>query len=909
MSVQLILYPQNQNTTNQFLVDGINFAGLNNTTNYGTAALQPANDAVSVGGNPALILNTWYRYRTTGGAWASVTTPTEASGVLVFSFTAAPSRSGIYQRLNSLTIGQSYTVTVNIAASVGTLRIRTYAGPIFLTTYSASTNATQISTTFVASTPNDTVLIDYQSTSANLNVSSMSVSRTVVTASDEYKGQVICDLYEDEDIPITLSIDDFKNVAEKVQSYSKSFNLPATKRNNQIFTNLFEVTMVQDVYSFNPYIKTPCLLKQDGYILFDGYLRLIDIQDKEAEISYNVNMYSEVIALADVLENRTFQDIDLTELDHIYNKEQIRISWNPSGAGLTYANAGTSGFRNVNSTIKYPFVDWSHQILISNNTGTSGPTFGYPQLTTLEQAFRPFINIKYLINRIFADTDFTWTSTLFDSADFGELYMDFNWGGDTIPTPENTYVARWAKYGTETPNVGTGSFIPFKLVPTSIQPLVSNSTVPPNYQADSTQPNPYIITATSDNEIYNVFFNFRLKNTSGGVISCQAQWLHTSAINGVQPPINLQTVGMTGTFTNGNYMGFFEVELNTDDTLQAQFNGSSGVEQKETTYSTCTFVVSSDTVTSSTLLTLRGETNQWDFLKGIMTMFNIVSLPDKDNPNNINFETYNDVFITNANSSQLDWTTKVDVSEMKLTPLGDLNKKTIFKFADDDDDYVFNVYKDSVGGHLYGSKVYDASGLTLLDGEDEIVAEPFAATVPKPLFPQFPDFVTPAIFSANEDATVFEGFDNAPRIMYNNGKQLTGVSYYIPAQNGLLSENQPNFLQFSHLSTIPTAAGTLDFHFGECQLIQPIGGSVPDNLFNLYWLPYYSELYNPNTRVMTLKVNLSPSDINTFKFYDIIFIKNRTFRVNKIDYKPNDLAVVEFILISNLGNYGTPLLG
>jgi len=65
----------------------------------------------------------------------------------------------------------------------------------------------------------------------------------------------------------------------------------------------------------------------------------------------------------------------------------------------------------------------------------------------------------------------------------------------------------------------------------------------------------------------------------------------------------------------------------------------------------------------------------------------------------------------------------------------------------------------------------------------------------------------------------------------------------------------------------------------------------------LYWLPYYNELYNPDTRIMDLKVNLNPSDINTFKMYDTVFIKNRTFRVNKIDYKPNDLATVEFILI------------
>tara|TARA_R110002110_G_scaffold119989_3_gene294856 strand:+ start:2406 stop:5132 length:2727 start_codon:yes stop_codon:yes gene_type:complete len=908
MSVQLILYPQNQTTTtNQFLVDGINFAGLNFTTNYGTAALQPANDAVSVGGNPALILNTWYRYRTTGGVWASVTTPTEASGVLVFSFTAAPSRSGIYQRLSSLTMGQSYTVTVNISAAVvGILRIRTYSGPMFLTTFSASTNTLQISTTFVASTPNDTVLIDYQSASGNLNIDNISVSQTVVTPADEYEGQVICDLYEDEDIPITLSIDDFKNVAEKVQSYSKSFNLPATKRNNQIFTNLFEVTMVQDVYSFNPYIKTPCLLKQDGFILFQGYLKLIDIQDKEAEISYNVNLYSEVIALADVLENRTFQDIDLTELSHRYNKIQIKATW--TGAP-TYSYANTSGFRGTD-TLKYPFVDWEHQFLVGGSGTGTNATVGFPEMTSLEQAFRPFINIKYLINRIFANTDFTWTSSLFDNADFAKLYMDFNWGADGLPTPENTYIGKWGMFGIQTPNIGNNAWKELRLVPLEFEPAMANvgSEVPPNYQGDSTQPNPYIITATTDNEVYNISHNFRVENTSALLISPDFRWLHTSAINGVQPAINPMSV-LLNVNGNGAYVGNFQVILNTGDTLKAQFNTTTNVRQREGALSTCTFVVSSLTVGSAGLLTLRGETNQWDFLKGIMTMFNIISIPDQDNPNNINFETYNDIFITNAKSSQFDWTTKVDVSEMKLTPLGDLNKKTIFKFADDDDDYTFNVYKNSVGGHLYGSKVYDASGLTLLEGEDEIVAEPFAATVIKPLFPQYPDFITPAVFSSNEDATVFEGFDNAPRIMYNNGVVDTGITYYIPSQGGGSSENQPEILQFSHLSTIPTAAGTLDFHFGECQLIQPVGASVPDNLFNLYWLPYYSELYNPNTRVMTLKVNLSPSDINTFKFYDIIFIKNRTFRVNKIDYKPNELAVVEFILVANLGNSGPPILG
>ena len=49
---------------------------------------------------------------------------------------------------------------------------------------------------------------------------------------------------------------------------------------------------------------------------------------------------------------------------------------------------------------------------------------------------------------------------------------------------------------------------------------------------------------------------------------------------------------------------------------------------------------------------------------------------------------------------------------------------------------------------------------------------------------------------------------------------------------------------------------------------------------------------------MTLKVNLNAGDIATFKFSDKVLIKNRAYRVNRIDYKPHDLSTVEFILIA-----------
>jgi hypothetical protein len=626
----------------------------------------------------------------------------------------------------------------------------------------------------------------------------------------------------------------------------------------------------------------------------------LDIQDKEGEISYNVNLYSEVISFADTLKDKTFSQLDFTELEHAYNKTQIKYSWNDLGTGITYTNSSTSGFRNAFSTVKYPFVDWTHQILIAIPGGT--PTTGNPQLVNLEQAFRPFINIKYLIDRIFQDTEFTYESAFFNEVDFNRLYMDFNWGAENAPVVFNTS--------------GGLARVTDQDLTSSFTTLDFNSGVMPSQFGYASG----VFTAQADGQVYSINYNMNFDRTIFSD-TLSVRWNVNGAI--VNP--------FTSTANSYTYAGnFTSPPLQAGDTIFCEAKSTNGFYDLDQSPIVSTFpptFVNYITATTSVAQTtnevfldaLRGELGQWEFLKGIMTMFNLVASPDKSNPKNIIIEPYKDMFLPSItgtpnffddNSTKLDWTNKIDTTEIKLEVLTDLNKQTVFKFVEDDDDYAFNLYKKSVQGHLYGSQIFDASTTTgnlqsVLEGEEEIIAEPFAATVPKPLMSQFFDFITPSIYSYNADDGTSEGFENSPRIMYNNGiKALTSCDYYIPAQNGLFSEQQSNFLQFSHLTDIPTVVSippvstdTVDFHFGICQLIQPIGNATPNNLFNTYWLPYFNELYNPDTRTMTLKVNLTPGDLNTFNFYDTVFIKNRLFRVNKIDYKPNELATVEFILI------------
>ena len=907
MSVQLIVYPQNYDgipnpistSSTQVVANPTDFTSVTtaNSVSLGSAANIPqaAIDAIQ----PTITSNTW------AYGWATTGSPTDGFnyGIAVFAYSA------LLQKFGNLVVNGVYDLDINWLLNAGsTVTVSIFNGTV-LTSQTSLTSATSASTQFTAPSVNDTtIVISYNAQLGNEVIESVYASFSASQPSGAIQvlgnGQVICDLYEDEDLPLTLSVDDFKNVAEKVQSYSKAFNLPSTKRNNRIFNAIFEVTRSDDGVIFNAYKKTKCVLKQDGFILFEGYLRLLDVTDKEGEISYNVNLYSEVIALADTLKDRAFRDLDFTELTHAYNKSEIKASWEGSyGSGVTYTNPDTSGFRNA-STVKYPFVDWNNQFILADNpAGGAGPTDGNPQLPSLETAFRPFINIKYLVERIFEATPFTFSSDFFNTTNFDDLYMDFNWGADNTPnlTDVNVFDASIDPQATQ--SFATTSYTNLNLdiwyFPTGSGTQVSF--VPPNYNITTNR-----ITSTSSNEQYDISNTYGLRNTSGSNATIECRWLKNSTTE-INYTSQVLSPGQVWQWS-GNIS---ENLVNAGDTLEAQFRASAGssiiqfIATSGVSFPNAIFSVNNLNINNNVILqTLRGELGQWDFLKGLITMFNLVTLVDEDNPNNIIIEPYSDVFINNPDSVQLNWTDKIDVSEMKLTPLTDLNKKTIFKFVEDDDDYSFNQYKNLVGGHLYGSKKFNAGNeFNILDGEEEVIAEPFAATVVKPLMDNFPEFITPAIYAMTEDLES-EGFENSPRIMYNNGIKSTGASYYIPPQNGLTSENQTNFLQFSHLSELPTVTSnppaltdTVDFHFGDCQLTQGAGAPTANNLYSMYWSPYYNELYNPNTRIMTLKVNLTPADINTFKFNDTVYIKNRVFRVNKINYKPNDLATVEFILI------------
>jgi hypothetical protein len=758
-------------------------------------------------------------------------------------------------------------------------------------------------------------------------------------------GQVIVDLYKDESIPLVLSVDNFTNVDEKIASYSKAFLCPATKRNNKIFAHYFDVTRTQnhDPWVFNPYAKTKAIIKDDTVIVFEGWMKLINVQEKNGQISYNINLYSEPTTFCDYLKANTIGALDFNELAHDYDFTNIEASWDSPGLNLTTplpagSYAGAAGATQT-MVMKYPVCNWQGAFELMEITNPADTI----RVNNFEALCRPWLQCKYLLDKMFEATPFSYSSNFLNSAYFKKLFMDFNWGSSSgvlaatfnVQSNEEIGSPSSSTAGTST---GVGSWERM-IFPTMTQEEPAGT----QYVYYDTLTGVFTNLHPGANII--CWGNARFKRTH---YNTEGEWraVKTEFATGIVSTVATGAVHWLESINAGCYVKRFDCDIlpSVDHECGAGYQLSGGImipmeagdeviwefrksggcggmhlsdnsdisnwsyTSYESSYNSDDnnnffFQITGGQATMAFLMQgLRSQMKQYDFWAGIKEMFNLVTMPDKTRPNHLIIEPYNDIFIDNPNSKLWDWTNKIDLTNIKHEPCNKIPKRTIFTYEEDKKDYRLTVYQNALAGYYYGTKVYEAGDqfFSLLTGEKKITAKPFAPTLVAPLSMIHPNFIISHIYGANKEGTEFEPIDNKPRILYDNGLQTmpTGVQILFALYGGWFPHFTSTYGSFSHLNEIPTTPNTVDLNFGECPLVNPVGNSPTDNLFNTYWAPYYNELYNPDTRVLKLKIALTPRDIFEFNFYDRIYIKNREYRVNKIKYNSGTLAQVELILIT-----------
>ena len=133
------------------------------------------------------------------------------------------------------------------------------------------------------------------------------------------------DMYGDEEIVITKNVQDIRDLGKVLSDYSKTFNLPATPRNNEIFQHYYNIDVDGN---FNPHMKAPAQIEAQGVMVENGDLELTAVTvEGNRPASYSVTYFGKVADLKTIFGEDELNVLDISDLDHTLNLTNIILAW------------------------------------------------------------------------------------------------------------------------------------------------------------------------------------------------------------------------------------------------------------------------------------------------------------------------------------------------------------------------------------------------------------------------------------------------------------------------------------------------------------------------------------------------------------------------------------------------------
>ena len=135
------------------------------------------------------------------------------------------------------------------------------------------------------------------------------------------------------------------------------------------------------------------------------------------------------------------------------------------------------------------------------------------------------------------------------------------------------------------------------------------------------------------------------------------------------------------------------------------------------------------------------------------------------------------------------------------------------------------------------------------------------------------------------------------RILYAN--VITGKSNWYIQNNG--SNISPALTYYGYAGHLDNPdAPNIDINFGATKELYftLVAGALSNNLFNAFYSSYLAEITDKDSRLLTVKMKFSESDIYNLDFGRYILIDGVLYRLQKIiDYTPGELCEVQLLRV------------
>lgn len=174
------------------------------------------------------------------------------------------------------------------------------------------------------------------------------------------------DLFEDEQITLTQTIQDIRDIEKVFTDFTRTFNLPATSVNNKLFKHYYRRDLVSDAIPdgiFDANSKLDAILELNykpfkaGYIVMNG----VKLKNNVPE-SYNITFYGQTIQLKDRVQDRKLSSLDFSQFNHDYNVTRVK-------QGLESYVSVLNGQTVSTAHVIYPLISHTQRFIYDSSAG------------------------------------------------------------------------------------------------------------------------------------------------------------------------------------------------------------------------------------------------------------------------------------------------------------------------------------------------------------------------------------------------------------------------------------------------------------------------------------------------------------------------------------------------------------
>jgi hypothetical protein len=644
------------------------------------------------------------------------------------------------------------------------------------------------------------------------------------------EGQRI-ELFNDETINVTSSIQNVQDLSKTYTDFSQGFTVPASTHNNAIFEHWYQ----SDVNA-----TTDPNLRKDGYIEIDlTTFRKGKIQLDGAVVSngkpsaYKITFFGEGVTLKDLFGEDLLSDLDYTALSHNFTSAEVlaRITNTTNLYDVKYPLITSNRIWEYQSIPpNVPFPNWLVNTLTQNDIHTNSGAINKDELF-------PAVRVTRILQAIASKYGISFQGTFLTDERFTKLFLWFKGKETLIKT----------SYGYDlTSTTVVPTFVNYDL--TSSYTAATNTIQVQELPAVITHRLIYNITSTTSSADYyiDVYQNGNLFNTIIG------------SGTGVYTLDNIaQVVGLDALYT-------FKIRTSGANTIASNLvyevdyvtSGSVNTDYLTVTYSSLAMALVLDLSANAPQMKV-GE-----FLKGLMLMFNMTIYSIVDNEYWL--EPLDDWY---SKGAVVDITQHTDVTSIEMERMP-LYKKIQFKF--EDSECFLNKNFSQSYNRNYGDTTYQYN----YDGGEFSIDVPFE----NPLQQKFTSTNLQVGYSLNGE---FSPYVPKPVLLYqytnqtcnfkykNDGGGHSTVTSYTPFGQDLAFNNSDVTLNFA-----PETSTLLDY-------------PIQNTQFSQYYFSYLYNLYNLKQRLVNVKTNLPTSLITNLQLNDRLVIRDKRYIINEMQSNLN----------------------